>query len=68
MSIRIAVDVAACQGYACCMMEAPALFDIDDETDKAVVLVAEAGDEATDRARAAERACPARAVSIQASV
>ncbi len=67
MSATISVDLGVCSGYACCMMEAPELFDIDDDTDKAVVLVEEIDDAQLARARAAEQACPSRAITVTAS-
>ena len=38
MAFKITVDLPACQGYANCLIEGPALFDIDDDTNKAVVI------------------------------
>jgi ferredoxin len=64
MAIAIKLDIASCQGYACCMMEAPNLFELDDDTSKAVLLHDQIDEAGLARARAAERACPARAITV----
>jgi len=52
-------------GYANCVIEAPDLFDIDEDTDKAVVLVeTPEGDQVT-AAREAVRVCPAVALRLE---
>ncbi|MBL5973750.1 MAG: ferredoxin [Candidatus Leucobacter sulfamidivorax] len=66
MSFKITVDLGLCQGYAACLIESPALFDIDDDTEKAVVLGGPEHDESMrQQAEAAMRACPARAITIE---
>jgi ferredoxin len=47
------------------LIEGPALFDISDETDKAVVLDETPGEDLRGQAEAAARGCPARAVFIE---
>ncbi|MBF8185023.1 ferredoxin [Nonomuraea sp. K274] len=51
--MRVTVDPGICQGYACCLMEAPSVFDIDDSAGKAVVQRAEPPEEAWDEVEAA---------------
>lgn len=65
MAYKVRVDLELCQGYANCLIEGPALFDISDETDKAVVLNETPGEELRGQAEAAARGCPARAVLIE---
>lgn len=52
-------------GYTNCVLEAPDLFDIDDASGKAIVLVDSVTDDAADDARAAVRVCPARALQLE---
>lgn len=66
MSFKVTVDLSACQGYANCLIEGPALFDIDDDTNKAVVIGGEEYDESLrTQAEAAKRGCPAHAIFIE---
>ena len=62
--MRAVVDLTTCQGYANCVAEAPDLFDVDDETGKAVVLMDEfSADAAPDAERAADN-CPVSAITL----
>lgn len=65
MSYKVTVDLELCAGYANCLIEAPALFDIDEETDKAIVLNETPGEDQRPFAEAAVRGCPARAIFIK---
>lgn len=67
MSWKVRVDPKACQGYACCMMTAPAVFDMDEEVGKAIVLQAEPDDSLRVFVEKAARGCPAHAISIEES-
>jgi len=62
--VRIAVDLTKCQGYANCVMEAPELFDLDDETSKATVLVDDVPKRSADEARQAVASCPVHAITL----
>jgi ferredoxin len=62
--MRVSVDLTRCQGYANCLLEAPGIFDLDDDSGLAVVLVPEPGPEAHDAARRAERMCPVTAIVV----
>lgn len=53
MALKVSIDLAACQGYACCMMESPSLFDLDEDSGKAILLKEHPSDE---RRAEAERA------------
>jgi ferredoxin len=65
VSVRIRVDLGLCQGYACCVMEAAALFDVDDVTSKVVVRNPRPEGPAEARAAAAALACPTRAITVE---
>ncbi|WP_213571182.1 ferredoxin [Rhodococcus sp. USK13] len=65
MKIRLHLDAAKCQGYANCLIEAPTLWDFDDESDRAVLLVSELDESQRERAEASVRCCPAQAISIE---
>jgi ferredoxin len=63
--VKIILDQEACMGYANCVIEAPELFDIDEETDKALVLVETPEGELQEAAREAVRVCPAVALRLE---
>ncbi len=63
--MKVSVDLATCQGYANCVVEAEAIFDIDDETDKAVVLIETVPEGLADDARRAADSCPVAAITIE---
>lgn len=66
MAFKISVDLQLCQGYANCLIEGPSLFDIDDDTNKAIVIGGEEHDEPMrNQAEAAKRGCPAHAIFIE---
>lgn len=65
MGLKVLVDLTACQGYACCMMAAPELFDLDDDSGKAVLLSDDPPEDQRSRAADAARACPARAITVE---
>ena len=65
MSLKVQIDLMACQGYACCMMEAPELFDLDDDSGKAVLLTDDPPEDQRSHAENAARACPARAITLE---
>jgi ferredoxin len=63
--MRIVLDEEECLGYANCVVEAPELFDIDEGTGKAVILVEPVPEDAADAAGAAVKMCPARALTLE---
>lgn len=65
MTMRIKLDEDLCMGYANCVVKAPELFDIDEQTDKAIVLVPEPSADQLPAAEAAVRACPALALRLE---
>lgn len=64
MSLSVVADLNACQGYVCCVIEAPEIFDVDDDGKVRVLQVNPSGDQQSELA-AAVRSCPARALSLR---
>ena len=65
MGIKVTVDLQACQGYACCMMTAPAVFDMDETVGKAIVLMPEPGEDLHELLEKSARGCPASAITLE---
>ncbi|WNM35731.1 ferredoxin [Streptomyces sp. Li-HN-5-11] len=65
MSMNVILDLEACQGYTCCMMEAGSVFDLDEATGKAILLQPTPSAELRVQVESAARACPARAIRIE---
>jgi ferredoxin len=61
--LRIIVDRDLCEANAVCQRTAPEMFRVDDD-DKLVVLVESPSDDQVEKARAAVRRCPRRALSL----
>jgi ferredoxin len=62
--LKVEADLTACQGYVCCVMAAPEVFDIEDDTAKVVLLTAEPGESLRAKVEDAVRSCPSRALRI----
>lgn len=62
--MRVEADLDACQGYVCCVMAAPEVFDVDDDTAKVVLLTATPGDALRAKVEEAVRSCPSRALRV----
>ena len=65
MALKLTLDLDGCTGCACCMMECPDLFDIDDESGMAILLEAEPADDRVEEAERAVRSCPENAISLE---
>lgn len=63
--MKVLVDQRTCREYANCVIESPDVFDIDETTGKAVVLVAEPEAALHDEVRAAASACPVHAITLE---
>lgn len=63
--MRVSVDTSLCQAYGNCLLAAPEVFDLDEESNLAVVLVTEPGEEKRKVVEEAVRACPALAVVVE---
>lgn len=66
VGLRVLLDQDVCQGYACCVMAVPSVFDLDDDTGKAIVINAEPDESLRAAVEGAVRGCPVRAISIEA--
>jgi ferredoxin len=62
--MRTWVDLDLCEGCASCLVAAPDVFDFDDDTGKAVVLVERPEPALRPSVRTAALHCPVRAVLI----
>lgn len=65
MPLKLTVDLDRCTGCACCMMECPDLFDIDDATGKAILLEPEPSDDQLAQAERAVRSCPESVITLK---
>ena len=62
--MKVEADLEACQGYLCCLMAAPEVFDIDDDTAKVVLRTASPDETLRAKVEDAVRSCPSRALRI----
>lgn len=60
--MKIELDLVKCQGYANCVVEAPEIFDIDDDNGKAIILLDEVPEADHEDARRAIASCPVAAI------
>jgi len=58
-------DSGKCQGYANCIIEAPEIWDFDEDQDLAVLKQERPSEELRAKAEASERCCPSGAISIE---
>jgi ferredoxin len=65
MGLKVTVDLQACQGYACCMMTAPTVFDLDETVGKAIVLLPEPGEDLRELVEKSARGCPSHAITVE---
>lgn len=63
--MKVTVDLDACQGYACCMMEAPEVFDLGEDAGKVILLQHNPTEDLRTKTEAAVRACPANALKLE---
>jgi ferredoxin len=63
--MRAVVDLDTCQGYANCIVEAPDVFDLDEETNKVVLLIEAVPPDLEDDARRAAASCPVTAIALE---
>lgn len=61
----VKVDPTLCQGYVCCLVSAPEVFDVDDESGKAVLIDAEPAEALRAKVMSAVSSCPTRAISVE---
>ncbi|MFI5612633.1 ferredoxin [Amycolatopsis sp. NPDC051903] len=58
------IDLTRCDGYANCVLEADRVFDVDESTGQAVLLLADIPGELAGDARRARESCPAQAIRL----
>lgn len=64
MACKVALDAAKCQGYANCLIEAPEIWDFDEDTDTAVLRDEFPSDGLRAKVDASARGCPAGAITV----
>ena len=62
--MKVEADLNACQGYVCCVMAAPEVFDVDDDTAKVVLRDATPGEALRAKVENAVRSCPSGALRV----
>lgn len=65
MALQLTLDLDGCTGCACCMMECPNLFDIDDASGKAILLDPHPADDLLEEAERAVRSCPENVITLE---
>lgn len=65
MTLRVDIDETLCNGYGNCVVAAPEVFDLDDDTNIAVVLPGRPVEEDGPALREAEADCPVRAIALR---
>lgn len=65
MAFLVTFTPSLCQGYANCLIEAPEIWDFDEENDIAVLKDVSPDERLLDKARASARGCPAHAISVE---
>jgi ferredoxin len=62
--MHITVDYHLCEGHGQCLLAAPEIFDVSDDTGQVVVLVANPPESARDQVVRATAMCPAQALQV----
>ncbi|MEW1723258.1 ferredoxin [Streptomyces sp. NPDC093109] len=65
MSLHVIFESAKCQGYANCLIEAPELWDFDEDNNTAVLRLENPHDALRAHAEASARCCPAQAIRVE---
>jgi ferredoxin len=61
--MKVHVDQGLCNGYGHCVIEAPAYFDLSEDSGKAVLLRQEVSDDGRAAIGSAVTLCPVQAIS-----
>jgi ferredoxin len=61
--LKVTVDLDLCNGYGNCVVAAPSVFDLDPETNLAIILDPRPADE--EAVTEAELDCPVRAILVE---
>lgn len=62
--MHVTVDPGSCQAYGNCLLEAPDVFDLDEEGAVAVVLQSNPPEQLRAAVEAAVRSCPVQALTL----
>lgn len=62
--MRITVDLDTCQGYVCCVVAAPQVFDVDDDSGLALLKDDSPPEELRAKVEQAVRDCPTKAITL----
>jgi ferredoxin len=65
VAFRVSFTPSLCQGYANCLIEAPEIWDFDEDNDVAVLKDDSPDASLLEKARASARGCPAHAISVE---
>jgi ferredoxin len=65
MAYRMVFDRDLCQGYANCIIEAPEIWDFDEDNDTAVLRQELPSEDLRAKAEASARGCPAHAIGVE---
>lgn len=63
--LHVTVDISACQAYANCLLAAPDVFDLDEETSVAVVLPGSIDESRRAAVEEAVESCPMQALTLK---
>lgn len=62
--MKVTLDVERCEGFGSCVLTAPDFFDLDEDTNTAVLLDDEPSDATRKDVEQAVRACPVSAIHL----
>ena len=65
MAYQLRIDRTKCQGYANCIIEAPEIWDFDEDEDVAVLRQETPSEDLRAKAEASVRGCPAHAITLE---
>jgi ferredoxin len=65
VSLRVVLDLDTCQGYANCVMAAPEVFDIDEQTGVAILLQEHPDESQRAAVEDAVSQCPTESISVE---
>lgn len=62
--MKITIDLDRCQGYVCCVVAAPEVFDVDDDNGTAVLKEETPPEHLLSKVEQAVRDCPTKAITL----
>ncbi|WP_205698784.1 ferredoxin [Conexibacter sp. SYSU D00693] len=63
--MRVLIDTARCEAHGDCVMAAPDVFDLDEEDNVAVLLMADPPEALREQVRQAADDCPVAAIRLE---